>query len=153
MVLCTVHNLLTRRAGGAGLRGANSLTCCMCHRSGAAVWEAFLLPGGDITIDSGERAAFDSGLGVTRYRCAGKCGQPLYGEWGVGTDKHMAALSASFFVGGDAANEFPEHWPAPSLHMFYDGRHVDIKDGLPKFKGSAFTGDKPVDDDGNVIES
>ena len=77
----------------------------MCHRSGAAVWEAFLLPGGDITIDSGERAAFDSGLGVTRYRCAGKCGQPLYGEWGVGTDKHMAALSASFFVGGDAANE------------------------------------------------
>ena len=77
----------------------------MCHRSGAAVWEAFLLPGGDITIDSGERAAFDSGLAVTRYRCAGKCGQPLYGEWGVGTDKHMAALSASFFVGGDAANE------------------------------------------------
>lgn len=77
----------------------------MCHRSGGAVWEAFVLPGGDIIVDSGERATYDSGLGVTRYRCAGKCGQALYAEWGVGTDQHMAALSASFFVGGDAANE------------------------------------------------
>merc|ERR1719258_584994 len=101
MVLCTVHNLLTRRAGGAGLRGANSLTCCMCHRSGAAVWEAFLLPGGDITIDSGERAAFDSGLGVTRYRCAGKCGQPLYGEWGV---EKIQRETDRVFVSTDALN-------------------------------------------------